>query len=174
MKKKLEIRQLDEFSRQLLEQASKHGRAVTRHAGSLLRIPQRLLWAFVTEGQETKDMMLTFLRLGKLIVIKNGSEGGPTEEEIKAALEQLKDMPRMLPFLVVTVGPAPGITEGYVLLVLTLQKWLGEKNPPVAFFLSAPFSKACRGKQACCLIAPSCKPARFRQRLEGQLVTFMQ
>lgn len=127
MKKKLELRQLDEFSRQLLEQAGKHGRTVSRHAGSLLRIPQRLLWAFVTESQETKDMMLTFLRQGKRIVIRNGSEDGPTEEEIKAALEQLKDIPRMLPFLVVTVVPAPGITEGYVLLVLTLEKWLGQK-----------------------------------------------
>lgn len=127
MKKKIELRQLDEFSRQLLEQAGKHGRAVVWHAGSLLRIPNRLLWAFITEGQETKDMMLTFLRQGKRIVIKNGSGEGPTEEEIKAALEQLKDIPRMLPFLVVTVVPAPGITEGYVLLVLTVEKWLGQK-----------------------------------------------
>lgn len=118
---------LDEWQQRLLEQYQKGGKNLRRHAAKLLKVPQRLLWAFVTEGVETKDMMVTFVKHGKRVVIKNAGEEGPSEEELQKALEQLKDLPRMLPFLIVTVVPAPGITEGYVVLALTVEKWLGKK-----------------------------------------------
>ncbi len=118
---------LDGFQQRLLEQSQKGGRALRRHATRLLKVPQKLLWAFVTEGVETKDMMVTFVKHGKRVVIKNAGEEGPSEEELQKALEQLKDIPRMLPFFIVTVVPAPGITEGYVVLALTIEKWLGKK-----------------------------------------------
>ncbi len=118
---------LDEFQQRLLKQSIQGGKNLHRHAVRLLKVPQKLLWAFVTEGVETKDMMVTFVKHGKRIIIKKNGQEGPSEEELQKALEQLKDLPRMLPFLIVTVVPAPGITEGYVVLALTLEKWLGKK-----------------------------------------------
>lgn len=118
---------LDDFQKRLLEQSAIKTKTIRTHANKLLKVPQRLLWAFVTEGVETKDMMLTFVKHGRRVVIKNAGENGPSEEELQKALAQLKDLPRMLPFLIITVVPAPGITEGYVVLALTLEKWLGQK-----------------------------------------------
>ncbi len=91
------------------------------------RIPKRLLWAFVMEGMETKDMVATFAKkgTGKLLFRTRSIE--PSEEEMKKALAQLKDIPRFLPFFIFIAVPAPGVTEGYVLVAMTLEKWLGQK-----------------------------------------------
>lgn len=121
------IDRLDEYQKHLIEQSKKGGKVLQKQAGHLLKVPQRLLWAFVTEGMETKDMMVTFVKHGKRVIIKKDGKEGPTEEELQKALAQLKDIPRILPFFVITVVPAPGITEGYVILALTLEKWLGQK-----------------------------------------------
>jgi hypothetical protein len=93
----------------------------------IVRFPQLLLWAFVMEGIETKRMLHTYLRQGggKLLMLK--SDHMPSAEELKAAHEQLKDIPRFLPFFVIVVVPAPGVTEGYALLAITLEKWLGQR-----------------------------------------------
>ncbi|MCB0577445.1 MAG: hypothetical protein KDC61_22990, partial [Saprospiraceae bacterium] len=49
---------------------------------------------------------------------------------------------RFLPFFIVVVVPMPGVTEGYTLLAVTLEKWLGEKFR----FLPSRLSKVVREK----------------------------
>lgn len=93
----------------------------------LIRFPRMLLWALFLEGIETKQMLHTYARhgAGKLLLISKHRQ--PTELELQQAKEQLKDIPRFLPFFVIIVVPAPGITEGYALLAITLEKWLGQR-----------------------------------------------
>ncbi len=93
----------------------------------LIRFPKMLLWALFLEGVETKQMLRTYARhsAGKLLLISKHRQ--PTAEELQQAKEQLKDIPRFLPFFVIVVVPAPGITEGYALLAITLEKWLGQR-----------------------------------------------
>ena len=93
----------------------------------IVRFPRRLLWALLMEGVETQQMLRTYARYGRgklLFFIKTKD---PTPEELQQAKEQLKDIPRFLPFFVVIVVPAPGVTEGYALLAMTLEKWLGHR-----------------------------------------------
>jgi hypothetical protein len=66
----------------------------------------------------------------------------PSPEELKEAVEQLKDIPRFLPFFIVVVVPVPGVTESYTLLAVTLEKWLGHKFR----LLPSAISKAIRSK----------------------------
>lgn len=93
----------------------------------MTRLPRRLLWAMVMEGVETTRMVKVFARHGrtKLRIIK--SHRSPTPEELREAVEQLKDIPRFLPFFVVVIVPLPGITEGYAIVALTLERWLGHR-----------------------------------------------
>jgi hypothetical protein len=93
----------------------------------IVRFPQMLLWAFVMEGIETKKMLHTYLRQGggKLLFINSSKM--PSAEELQEAHKQLRDIPRFLPFFVFVVVPAPGVTEGYALLAITLEKWLGQR-----------------------------------------------
>jgi hypothetical protein len=55
----------------------------------------------------------------------------------------LKDIPRFLPFFIVVIVPAPGVTEGYALLAVTLEKWLGRRIS----LLPSQFRKAFANKQ---------------------------
>lgn len=90
-------------------------------------MPRKMLWAMVMEGVETTRMVKTFAKQGsgKLRLIP--SHKNPTEEELQQAVEQLKDIPRFLPFFVVVVVPVPGMVEGYAVVALTLERWLGDK-----------------------------------------------
>jgi len=90
----------------------------------LIRLPRLVLWALVMEGVETRRMIDVYARWGAARVLPI-AQRRPTMEELAQAREQLGDLPRFLPFFVVIVVPAPGITEGYALLVLSLQRWLG-------------------------------------------------
>lgn len=92
----------------------------------LIRFPRMMLWAFLMEGLETKHMVHVYARYGrgKLFLTKTNQ---PTAEELQQAKEQLKDIPRFLPFFIIVIVPAPGITEGYALLAMTLEKWLGQR-----------------------------------------------
>jgi hypothetical protein len=76
---------------------------------------------------ETKQMMQTYARhgAGKLLLLSKHKQ--PTTEELQKAKEQLRDIPRFLPFFVIIVVPAPGVTEGYALLAITLERWLGQR-----------------------------------------------
>jgi hypothetical protein len=104
---------------------------LSKETGTKLRkaskVPKLMLTAFRTEGIETRDMMRTFVKHGKGQLLISKESEPPTPEEIQLALAQLKDIPRFLPFIVFVTVPVPGITESYVLLAVTLEKWLGEK-----------------------------------------------
>lgn len=93
----------------------------------IIRFPRMLLWAMFMEGVETKQMVHTYARhsAGKLLLISKHKQ--PSKEELDKARQQLRDIPRFLPFFVIVVVPAPGITEGYALLAITLERWLGER-----------------------------------------------
>ncbi len=86
-----------------------------------------MLWALVMETVETSRMVHVYARQGsgKLRIIPKHKK--PTPEELREASEQLKDIPRFLPFFVVVAVPVPGVTEGYTLVAITLEKWLGNK-----------------------------------------------
>lgn len=92
----------------------------------VIRFPRRLLWAMFLESVETKNMVRTFVRHGQGRLLLRTSKK-PSEEEMRQAVEQLKDIPKFLPFFMVIVVPVPGVTEGYMLLAVTLEKWLGSK-----------------------------------------------
>ncbi|MDX1939406.1 MAG: hypothetical protein SFU99_02580 [Saprospiraceae bacterium] len=77
------------------------------------------------EAVETRDMATTF---GKLLINKlklSKSEELPSEQEIKEAFDQLKDIPKFLPFFGVIFLPVPGITEAYILLAFSIEKLSG-------------------------------------------------
>jgi len=86
-----------------------------------------MIWAMVMEGVETTRMVKVFARLGTRKLRLTPAHRKPTPEQIKEAVEQLKDIPRFLPFFVVVVVPVPGITEGYAVVALTLERWLGDR-----------------------------------------------
>lgn len=79
------------------------------------------------ESLETKQMLHVYARYGRGKLLFFTKTNDPTEEELHQAKEQLKDIPRFLPFFIVVMVPAPGVTEGYALLAITLEKWLGER-----------------------------------------------
>lgn len=93
----------------------------------MTRLPRRLLWAMVMEGVETTRMVKVFARHGRTKLRMIETHRSPTPEELKDAVEQLKDIPRFLPFFVVVIVPLPGITEGYAIVALTLERWLGHR-----------------------------------------------
>ena len=93
----------------------------------ITRLPRRMLWALVMEGVETTQMLRTFARQGSRKLKLTPAHHHPTPEELRAAVEQLKDIPRFLPFFVIIVVPVPGVTEGYALMAITLEKWLGQR-----------------------------------------------
>lgn len=85
----------------------------------------KLGYAAKLEAVETKDMALTFGRLlaAKLRLNRNGTI--PDEQEIKDAFQQLKDIPKFLPFFSMVFLPVPGITEVYILFAFSLEKLSG-------------------------------------------------
>ena len=86
-----------------------------------------MLWALVMEGVDTTRMMRVFARHGSGKLRLTPAHRHPTPEEMQTAVEQLKDIPRFLPFFVVVVVPLPGVTEGYALVAMTMEKWLGDR-----------------------------------------------
>jgi hypothetical protein len=93
----------------------------------IIHFPKRVFWAFLLEGMATSKMLHTFLREGRGRLLVSSSSKNPTPEEMAEAMEQLKDLPRFLPFFVVVIVPVPGVTEGYTIMAITLEKWLGHK-----------------------------------------------
>jgi hypothetical protein len=93
----------------------------------IIRYPKMMLWAFFLESVETKQMVVTFVKQGKGKLLTSTTNHKPTEEELQKAMQQLKDIPRFLPFFVFVAVPVPGMTETYVILAVTLEKWLGKK-----------------------------------------------
>ncbi|MEQ8704468.1 MAG: hypothetical protein RIC19_11140 [Phaeodactylibacter sp.] len=75
------------------------------------------------EAVETRDMALTLSRLLHRRFRPNSKTPIPDEAEIKAAMEQLKDLPRFLPFFSLIFMPVPGITELYIITALSLERF---------------------------------------------------
>lgn len=75
------------------------------------------------EAVETRDMAVTLSRLLQRRFRPNSDTPIPNEAEIKAAMEQLKDLPRFLPFFSLMFMPVPGITELYILTALGLERY---------------------------------------------------
>ena len=93
----------------------------------ITKLPRRMMWALVMEGVETTRMVRIFARhgTGKLRLMPKHRK--PSPEELQEAIEQLKDIPRFLPFIVVVAVPLPGVMEGYALVAITLERWLGDR-----------------------------------------------
>jgi len=95
------------------------------------------------EAVETRDMATTF---GKLLINKlnlSKSSELPSEQEIKEAFDQLKDIPKFLPFFGVVFLPVPGITEAYILLAFSIEKLSGG----VISLLPSQISKVVKGEK---------------------------
>ncbi|MBI1228199.1 MAG: hypothetical protein GC192_23395 [Bacteroidetes bacterium] len=105
------------------------------------RIPRLMLWAFMMEGIETKNMVRTFVKQGKGHLLLSKESEPPTEEEIRQAMEQLKDLPKFIPFFIFIAVPMPGVTQSYVLLAVSLEKWLGQKFSLLPSHIRAVFQK---------------------------------
>jgi len=86
-----------------------------------------MLWAFKMEGVETTRMVKVFARQGKVKLRITPEHHSPTTEELREAREQLRDIPRFLPFFMVLALPLPGIAEGYILSALVLERWMGDR-----------------------------------------------
>lgn len=86
-------------------------------------IASRIISAFKQEGRETADMMKVFnnhLR-SKLKLDHRGDT--PTPEEVKNALEQLKDIPKLAPYaLILLSSPIPFSTVMYTAVSIYLKK----------------------------------------------------
>ena len=100
---------------------------IRTHFRRIIRLPRKMLWALLMEGVETRQMLRTYARYGRGKLLLSTKTKQPTPEELHQAREQLKDIPRFLPFFVIIIIPAPGVTEGYALLTITLEKWLGQR-----------------------------------------------
>jgi hypothetical protein len=121
------VRNMRDSGAVLLVRGPELQRATASRLRRATRVPRMMIWAFLMEGIETKNMVRTFVKQGKDHLLLSKDSEPPTEEEIRLAMEQLKDLPKFLPFFVFIAVPVPGVTEGYVLLAVSLEKWLGEK-----------------------------------------------
>ena len=77
------------------------------------------------EAVETRDMAVVFGKILRRRLGINGKQELPSEEEIKAAIEQLKDIPKFLPFFSFIFMHVPGITEMYILLAFSIERLSG-------------------------------------------------
>ncbi len=121
------IRNMRDTGAVLLVRGPEFQKATASHLRRAARVPRMMLWAFMMESIETKNMVRTFVKQGKGHLLLSKQSEPPTEEEIRLAMEQLKDLPKFLPFFVFIAVPVPGVTESYVLLAVSLEKWLGQK-----------------------------------------------
>lgn len=103
---------------------------------------EKLTRASYLEYQETVELART---LGQLLKAQLGivnPDKLPSEEEIAYALEQIKDLPRFLPFFTIMFMPVPGITEMYIMLAVSIEKLTGDSLK----LLPSQFSKVVKGK----------------------------
>jgi hypothetical protein len=97
------------------------------HFRRVIRLPRQMIWALVMETVETKQMVHTYVRHGSGRLLGRTSSKSPSPEELRKAAEQIRDLPRLLPFFVLVIAPLPGVTEGYVLVAVTVERWLGQR-----------------------------------------------
>lgn len=91
-------------------------------------LSKNILNAFRKEGLETAEMASVFNRhLRKKLNLKNRKDN-PTKEELRIALTQLKDIPKLLPFVAVMLAaPIPGSSTMYTVFAYFLKKKSGGK-----------------------------------------------
>jgi len=89
---------------------------------------KNLFNAFKKEGVETADMLDVFNRqIRKKLNLRNRKDN-PTPEELTAALKQLRDIPKLLPFATVMLAaPIPGSSTMYTVFAYFLKRNLEEK-----------------------------------------------
>jgi len=71
---------------------------------------EKTLAGFGQEARETKEMAQLFFRLLENKLRLNEREEPPTEEEVKAAIEQLKDIGRISVFASISILPGGGVS----------------------------------------------------------------
>jgi len=103
---------------------------------------QKLKTASYLEYQETVEMASILGKLLKAGLGKIDPDKLPSEEEIAYALEQIKDIPRFLPFFSIMFMPVPGVTELYILLACSIEKLTGDNLK----LLPSQFSKIVKKK----------------------------
>jgi len=86
----------------------------------------RILKAFKNEGKETSEMMRVFnYQLRKKLNLDTRGDT-PTPDEVKSALEQLKDIPRLAPYaLILLSSPIPFSSVMYTAFAMYLKKVSG-------------------------------------------------
>lgn len=70
----------------------------------------KIMSGFGREARETRDMAQLFFRMLEKKLRLNERNDPPSEEEVKAALEQLKDIGRISVFASVSILPGGGIS----------------------------------------------------------------
>lgn len=81
--------------------------------------------AFVLESKDIKDMSHTFsILLMEKLNIKHRHDI-PTPEEVKEAIKQLKDVPKIMPFCALLLMPIPFGLTSYTLIAFILHKISG-------------------------------------------------
>ena len=94
-----------------------------KKAKDIKNLSKNIVSAFKQEGKETTSMFKIFNRqLRKKLNLKNRSDN-PTPEEIKEALSQLRDIPKLAPYaLIMLAAPIPGSSALYTVFAYYLNK----------------------------------------------------
>jgi hypothetical protein len=92
-------------------------------ARSAKNLSKNILGAFKEEGRETGKMFAVFSRkLREKLNLKNRKDN-PSPEEMKEALKQLKDIPKLAPYaLILLAAPIPGSSALYTIFAFFLNK----------------------------------------------------
>tara|TARA_R110002074_G_scaffold67007_2_gene158018 strand:- start:10029 stop:10544 length:516 start_codon:yes stop_codon:yes gene_type:complete len=96
---------------------------IQHKASDTKTISKNLITAFKHEGLETRDMISVFNRqLRKKLNLKDRSDN-PSPKELKDALTQLKDIPKLLPYAAIMLAaPIPGSSTLYTVFAYYLNK----------------------------------------------------
>lgn len=101
---------------------------INNKASGAKDISKNVLNAFKNEGLETAEMASVFNRHIRKKLNLNNRKDNPTKEELRIALNQLKDIPKLLPFAVVLLAaPIPGSSTMYTIFAYFLKKKSGGK-----------------------------------------------
>lgn len=88
----------------------------------IIMIYKKLFIAVKMECKETLEMVQYFLDFIKQRLSLSNNRIKLSSEKARKAWDQLRDIPKILPFFLLCLIPIPGITEGYLLLTVFLEK----------------------------------------------------
>lgn len=87
------------------------------------RYAKNILKAFRSEANQTSDMIGVFNRQLRTKLNLKNRKGNPSPEEIKEALKQLKDVPKLAPYAIILLtSPIPFSSTMYTALAFNLMK----------------------------------------------------